>query len=295
MSMQGSLGNAAVSRMITQARGRGVAVQRKVPGPDAPDRHHTADPTAHPEWPLFHTLMTEAGFSKDVVQSLWQLVLGGLREQETINPASADPTLTRTERRRRREDNSWYHQAVEMLRENNGFATPKMALWSGGLDVCRYAQSKGYTPMEFTRAGKAFNELEYHRDWQLQGPLWNILSKFYVEQATGPVHIFLRTYDPDSVLMGREVPHLRQLQRINPDVELLWHPLYTTEHGQIMEISRNRELVDEAVFPTRDMCVAVLYEYLQYHHNERNARAARSYEEMHKELSKNIHGKSAQG
>uniref|UniRef100_A0AAU2A1D2 Uncharacterized protein n=1 Tax=Streptomyces sp. NBC_00093 TaxID=2975649 RepID=A0AAU2A1D2_9ACTN len=295
-TLQRSAGNAAVARAIGQARGQQAAVQtavqtvvqRKWPGPNAADRHHTDDPTAHPEWAMYRTLMTDAGFSANVVENLWSLLVGGLREQETINSASADPSLTRTERRLRREGNDWYQQAIEMLRENSGFTTPRMALWSGGFDVCKYAQSKGYTPMEFTRAGKVFNELEFHRNWGLQGPLWNALSKFYAAQATGPVHIFLRSYSPDSVLIGQEVPQLRQLQRIHPEVELIWHPLYTDEQGRIREVSRDRELVDDAPYATRDTCVAVLYDYLMYRHDEGNGHAARSYQEMQTDLSKNV-------
>jgi len=292
LALQRSIGNRAVVQMLQQA-GHPWAqpehtVQRKIPGPNAPDRHFTDDPAAHPEWPLFHTLMSDAGFSEKVIENLWQLIVGGLLAQEAINPASADPSLTPTERRGQRDNNSWYLQAVEMLRENSGFTTSKMALWSGGLDVCEYAKAKGFTPMEFTRAGKAFNALEYHRDWQLQGPLWNILSKFYVEQATGPVHIFLRTYNPESVLIGREVPRLQQLQQIHPDVELLWHPLYTTPQGHIQEISRDRKLVDDSSFSTRDECVAALYSYLQYHHDESNQNAGRSYDEMNADLANNI-------
>lgn len=293
-SLQGAAGNAAVARAIGQARGQGAAVpavpvvQRKYPGPNAADRHHTDDPTAHPEWSMYRALMTDAGFSENVVENLWSLLIGGLREQETINSASAEPSLTRTQRRLRREGNEWYQQAIEMLRENSGFTTPRMALWSGGFDVCTYAQSKGYTPMEFTRAGKVFNELEFHKNWDLQGPLWNALSKFYAAQATGPVHIFLRSYSPDSVLIGQEVPQLRRLQRIHPEVELIWHPLYTDEKGRIREVSRDRELVDDAPYATRDQCVAVLYDYLMYRHDEGNDQAARSYAEMRADLAKNV-------
>lgn len=268
-----------------------VHVQRKMPGKNAPGEHYVQNPAGHPEWPLFHRLMLEGGFSENVVQNLWQLLVGGLLEQEKINLKSPDPSLTRTQKRVLRAGNDWYQQAIQMLRENKGFATSKMALWSGGLDVCKYAESKGYTPMEFTRAGKVFNQLEYHKDWVLQGPLWNALSKFYVEQANGPVHIFLRSYNPDSVLIGQEVPELHMLQRINPDVQLLWHPLYTTEKGEIKEVSPQRKLVADATYTSRDKCVAVLYDFLMYHHDESNTQASISYKEMREELSKNINAK----
>ncbi|MFF4172733.1 hypothetical protein [Streptomyces sp. NPDC001744] len=265
-----------------------TSVQRKVPGGGAPEEHYADNPSAHPEWALFQGLMKTAGFSQDTVEGLWQLILGGLKEQENINAGWKSEKLTRAELRPLLDSNGWYEQGIKMLRENKGFVTPNMALWSGGLDVCKYAETKGYTPMEFTRAGKVLNELEYHKDWRLQGPLWNLLSKFYVSQATGPVHIFLRSYSPESVLIGQEVPQLQQLQRFRPDVELIWHPLYTTEDGTIREISRDRTLVDDSTFPTRDSCVAALYDFLRYHHDEGNQKAAWSHREMGEDLEKNI-------
>ncbi|MER6162425.1 hypothetical protein ABT147_44225 [Streptomyces sp. NPDC001868] len=105
-----------MARVIGRTRARGAVVQRKFPGPNAADRPHTDDPTAHPEWSVYRALMTDAGFSENVVENLWSLLIGGLREQETINSASADPSLTRTERRLRREGNEWYQQAGSTAR-----------------------------------------------------------------------------------------------------------------------------------------------------------------------------------
>lgn len=69
----GPAGRLTVRERDTTGQGRDIAVQRMTPGPKAHDRHDTDDPTAHPERPLFQSLMTDAGFSKAVTRNLWQL------------------------------------------------------------------------------------------------------------------------------------------------------------------------------------------------------------------------------
>ncbi|MFE7659342.1 hypothetical protein [Streptomyces celluloflavus] len=298
MALQRSAGNAAVARRLAVRRpaaagaGPARAVQRRKPSANAPTEHYADKAQDHPEWPVFQNLMKAGGFPSDVIDSAWQLLLGGVGEQDRLNQESADPSLGPDERRAHRASNSWYRELVNLVGDHLRISTPTMALWSGGFDVSVYAHAKGHTSLEFTRLGKVVDQLELHADWKLQAPLWNVLSRAFVERATGPVHVFLRAYNPDSVLIAQEIPQLRIIQRLNPAVTLRWHPLYTTPDGAIKEISQDLRLTDDAAYSSRDKCVSVMYHYLLRFHDEKNGKAAMAYGEMNELLAKNVNPKA---
>ncbi|WP_199896862.1 hypothetical protein [Streptomyces niger] len=306
MSLQRSAGNSAVARTLrtrlpgrTPGPGAGDAsaprtVQRRKPTANAPKEHFATKANDHPEWPLFQELMQKGGFPSEVTENAWQLVLGGLVEQDQLNQESADTSIDPAERRARRASNSWYRELVNLVGDHLRVTTPTMALWSGGFDVSKYAQSKGHTSLEFTRLGKIVDQLELHANWKLQAPLWNVLSRAFVERATGPVHVFLRAYNPDSVLIAQEIPQLRIIQKLNPAVELLWHPLYTNADGTIKEISPNLQLTDDAAYRSRDKCVSVMYNYLLRIHDTNNNAASMAYKEMNELLEGNVNPKAQQ-
>ncbi|MFJ1811192.1 MULTISPECIES: hypothetical protein [unclassified Streptomyces] len=277
-------GQPAVTRAATSATS---VVQRRKPSADAPREHFAAKAQDHPEWPVFQKLMAAGGFPPDVVGSAWQLLLGGVAEQERLNVEASDASLDPADRRARRASNTWYRELVNLMGDHLRITTPTMALWSGGFDVSVYAQSKGHTPLEFTRLGKVVDQLELHADWKLQAPLWNVLSRAFVERATGPVHVFLRAYNPDSVLIAQEIPQLRVIQRINPAVTVMWHPLYTSPDGAIKEISDDFRLTDDAAYSSRDKCVAVMHQYLLRFHDASNSKASMAYREMGELLAQN--------
>jgi hypothetical protein len=110
--------------------------------------------------------------------------------------------------------------------------------------------------------------------------MWNILSKAFVERATGPVHVFLRAYNPESVLMAQEIPQLRIVQELNPDVKLVWHPVYTTAEGELKEITKDLDLTSDAPYTSRDPCVSALYRYLLRIHDVGNVQADPAYRDM---------------
>ncbi|MEW2291216.1 hypothetical protein ABZ719_00710 [Streptomyces sp. NPDC006743] len=311
-SLQRSAGNGAVSRALEEqrhvhgascghgepaagARGGPAVVQRRKPSKNAPTEHFATRAEDHPEWPVFRKLMAAGGFPPGVIESAWQLLLGGIGEQERLNTAAADPSLDPAQRRAHRASNTWYRELVDLVGDHLRITTPTMALWSGGFDVSVYAQSKGHTPLEFTRLGKVVDQLELHANWKLQAPLWNVLSRAFVERATGPVHVFLRAYAPDSVLIAQEIPQLRVIQKVNPAVTVMWHPLYTTPDGAIREISQDLRLTDDAAYRSRDKCVALMYQYLLRFHDESNSEASVAYREMNDLLTKNVNPKADKG
>lgn len=275
------------------AAGAARTVQRRKPSAGAPTEHFAARAQDHPEWAVFQKMMKAGGFPADVTESAWQLLLGGVAEQEVLNRQSSDESIDPAERRKLRASNTWYRELVNLVGDHLRITTPTLALWSGGFDVSVYAHGKGHTSLEFTRLGKVVDQLELHANWKLQAPLWNVLSTAFVERATGPVHVFLRAYNPDSVLIAQEIPQLRMLQQLNPAVTLRWHPLYTTPDGKIKEISERLQLTDNAEYKSRDKCVAVMYHYLLRFHDESNSKASMAFDEMNGLLAKNVNPKAA--
>uniref|UniRef100_A0AAU3H0Y2 Uncharacterized protein n=1 Tax=Streptomyces sp. NBC_01401 TaxID=2903854 RepID=A0AAU3H0Y2_9ACTN len=290
MALQRTAGNSAVTRSL--AADGAVPVQRRKPSANAPTEHYAAEATRHPEWPVFQSLMQTARCTEAETETAWQLILGGLREQSDLNQQSADPSLNKQDASKLRASNTWFKELVAFLGHKLKIGQGSMALWSGGFDTSKYANSKGHTPLEFSPLGAVVDKLELHSDWALQGKLWNALSVAYVNHATGPVHVFMRAYDPTSVLVKQEIPQLRKLQKLNPNVKLVWHPLYTTPDGQIHEITQDLRLTDNAPYASRDRCVASMYMYLLRMHDESNDQAGPAYKDMTGRLAANVNPKA---
>ncbi|WP_406080388.1 hypothetical protein OG468_08050 [Streptomyces zaomyceticus] len=276
--LQRTVGNAAVTRWV-----------RCQGDPDAREeaRRHAADPTVHGEWGTFRDMMAQAGFPDDVTDSAWQLVLGGIAEQGQLNDEAMAKYADRQEQRDHRASNSWYQDLVKLIGDYLKIDTPTLALWSGGRQVSDYALAKGHTPLESTPFGGVVDKLTLTSDWMLKTPMWNVLSKAFVDHARGPVHIFLRAYNPDSVLVAQEIPQLRVVMALNPAVRLIWHPVYTVADGRLMEVTKSLELTSDTSYPTRDECVQVLYDYLRLIHDPANAQSERAHEEMSAHLAAN--------
>jgi hypothetical protein len=143
-ALQWTAGNAAVARWV----------QRRLPEGSNREEHFATKPTEHPEWPEFQRTMREGGFSTDDTETAWQLLLGGLAEQGQLNDAARRESDDRQQQREHRATNDWYRQLVALVGDHLRIETPTMALWSGGFDASVYAQSKGHTPLEFTRVGR---------------------------------------------------------------------------------------------------------------------------------------------
>ncbi|MFE9824966.1 hypothetical protein ACFYSH_23015 [Streptomyces sp. NPDC005791] len=275
-ALQQRAGNAAVTRWVQRQAG-------------ALNEHYAAKPTEHPEWGTYQKLTKAAGIPRAEAEDAWQLLLGGIDSQGALNDEAAARTSDRQEQREIRATNTWYQEFVKLMTKHLEISTPTMALWAGGIEVNDYAHEKGHTPLAQTRIGSVLNVLELHPDWKLTGPMWSILSKAFVSLATGPVHIFVRAYAPDSILIRLEVPELRLVQRLNPDVQLIWHPVYTGPDGRTSEISENCELVDNAEYDKRDTCVSTLIRYLRFFHDASNAQAAPAHKSMEQLLVANGH------
>ncbi|MFE6067403.1 hypothetical protein [Streptomyces sp. NPDC056525] len=276
--LQRTVGNAAVTRWVQC---------QEDPGAREEARRHAADPTVHGEWGTFRDTMAQAGFPNDVTDDAWQLILSGIAEQGQLNDEAMAKYAGRQEQRDHRASNSWYQELVQLIGEYLKIDTPTLALWSGGRQVSDYALAKGHTPLESTPFGGVVDKLTLTPDWMLKTPMWNVLSKAFVNHARGPVHIFLRAFNPDSVLISQEVPQLRVVMALNPAVRLIWHPVYVAADGKLMEVTKSLELASDTSYSTRDECVQVLYDYLRLKHDPANAHSQRAHMEMSAHLAAN--------
>jgi hypothetical protein len=146
-----------------------------------------------------------------------------------------------------------------------------MALWSGGYDVSEYARKrKGYTTLESTLLGGVFDTLELYSDWKCIGPLWNAISRKFVEGGHGIIHVFIRVHAPDSVLYLKEIPAIER--NIGDEAGLpdelkvtgvLWHALFADGawHG-LKEIDNQGRLVENFTFPTEGLARMAMKNFL---------------------------------
>ncbi|MFI6642037.1 hypothetical protein [Streptomyces sp. NPDC050504] len=272
-ALQRTAGNAAVAQWVQRTA--------------TPQEQYADRPTEHPEWGPYQELVRAAGIPQQEADDAWQLLLGGVAEQGPLNAEAMAKTSVRQEQRELRATNTWYRTFTALMGKYLEIDRPTMALWSGGLDLSDYAYAKGHMPLERTRIGGVLNVIRLNRNWALTTPMWNILSKEFVSRANGPVHIFMRAFNPESVLISQEVPQLHVVKELNPQVRLRWHPVYTDPDGKLREIAPDFTLTDNAEYDGRDKCVTVLIEYLRKFHDESNTQSARAHEETEKLLAGN--------
>ncbi|MEU8764335.1 hypothetical protein [Streptomyces sp. NPDC048659] len=269
-TLQRTAGNAAVAHWV-QRQEESEAREEA--------RQNAAQPTQHPEWSAFCAAMKEKGISDGDADIIWQLVLGGIAEQGPLNDEAMGRT-GRQEQRDHRATNTWFQELGKFAKAYLAIDKPALALWSGGKEASDYAEKKGHSPLESTRIGSVIHSLSLTSVWTLKTPMWNVLSKEFVQQAADhPVHIFLRVHDPESVLALQEVPQLKLIRSLFPTK---WHPLYETGEG-MREIGKDLTLVDDAAYDTQEECVRILSTYLRYHHdpaNEKSERAAAKMREL---------------
>ncbi len=179
---------------------------------------------AHPERGEFEQALRGLVPPEKIAQ-LWQLVIDGVKFQKGLNEAGT-----------KHNPNPHYRQlAAELatlLRPRDG---GQPALWSGGIDVSIYARAHGYATLENTSAGELFNQLKLFRDFSTLGPLWNAISRKFVESFGGDVHVFVRTMDKGSVLFRQELAELVHLDEIEA---VKWHVMKGTSLMSLTEIDR---------------------------------------------------------
>lgn len=247
--------------------------QYKYPTAGATPLLYDQRPELHPEYPLFFALMSSLGFPDGIIDYAWTMLLMGFREQDFIQHQleqlqfGENINIDGNTRNIIRNDNICFQEVATMLSDYLSTGGQHLALWSGGIDLSDYAFSRGFVPLERTPLGLVINQIEFHRDWLLQAPLWNILSTVFVRQQPASVHVFLRTFEVDAVLFRQEIPVIRE---IFPNIPILWHAIYTLEDRSMLEINNNLSLEEQwGGFNNEELCVTALLEfYLDYPNNQ---------------------------
>lgn len=227
----------------------------------------STDPASHPETQQFISAMRNANstLSDSQIDQIWQLILSGKREQEALNERARLKTDTpelkamyNTEKDylftsdldEIRNQNQAYKQLAEIAKPLLSTNNQKLALWSGGYDLSDYACRRGYVTLEGSTFGRILDSLYLSDKWNLIGPLWNIISKTFVKQYISEhgqeVHVFIRAYDPASVLVRQEVGEIYALDP-GMRIRMKWHCIVQqgTDYYEIREDGTLAQTPDE--------------------------------------------------
>jgi hypothetical protein len=175
-----------------------------------------------------------------------------VKRQEDIRARNGKTSMT-PEEKSNPHDEKVAKELGPYLRIENGHGP--MALWSGGDDVSKYAQMKGYSTLESTPAGRVIAGLELYKDPKAVTPLWNHLSEEFVRQnPKGSAHVFMRTHDPMSVLYRQEIGTIGKL---SPDRATVWHPLVGDKLQELQAVKPNKTLGSDSTYDTDDSTFAI--------------------------------------
>lgn len=230
------------------------------------------EPKQHPVWKPFHErLKGKTGWTEDQIYELWEMFFNGMELQKQRMSKDAS-TAKRT-------PNEHYNAIAEKLKDKLIITEGRMALWSGGYGVSEYARYKGYTTLESTLLGGAFdrlfeNHLKPHGvDWGVIAPLWNALSRKYVAMGKSAVAVFIRIHEPNSVLLREEMPQIAGnhnfIMNTLQDLENLemkgleWHVVFGEGPKEsLRELNNKQQLVTNHAFDTLLRAREILKLYL---------------------------------
>ncbi|PTL76616.1 hypothetical protein [Vitiosangium sp. GDMCC 1.1324] len=222
------------------------------------------NPLNHPDAPGFQKAFTALGMSEAKTQEVWGDILHGVKRQEEIRTHVKESRTTPWTPDKVKPDTTNPHYqkvAQEMgpyLRIEQGQGP--LALWSGGYDVSKYAQLKGYTTLESTPAGRALSGMEIYKDPKAVTPMWNYLSEEFVKQnPEGPAHAFMRTHDPSSVLYRRE---LQTLEKYSPNRPTVFHPLAGDKLEDLQAIRPDKTLGADSAYTSEAQARKTLKDHL---------------------------------
>ncbi len=281
----------------------------------------------HPEREKFiNTLVSTNLINSEEAAKIWNIIFEGLKTQKECNKQAefnvGDANKKIRDKNEENKDVNGYKPIEEYpqdvaftadmsrIRHNNDtfkrlkdplkpllkVNNKKLALWSGGYDLSTFASNCGCTTLETTAFGKALDSIFLSNSWSLIGPLWNIVSEFFVEaftEETGDkeVHVFIRNYDPVSVLVRQEIETLESC-----NVPIYWHCIISPRDDANMNnyntLDKNGEPketkdVDKSDLPRReDECVMLLMNY--YEGNQHKNLENSTYKRMQDQFSKSV-------
>lgn len=243
----------------------------------------TTDPSKHPETAGFIIKMEELGCFKQYASEIWEILLKGIAKQEQQNkmavyknPKDNGKIIYTSDLDRIRNDNTFYHELGEKISQYLEIETgadnkKKLALWTGGYDLSAYAESQGCKTLETTKFGKVLDSFYLSSNWNLIGPLWNIISETFVEKfvksqnVNKEVHVYIRAYDPASVLIRQEIDQIY----LDSEIPIFWHCIGSqSDASQYQEIDINGDLnVQSQSAPREDECLLRLMKYYEKNSN----------------------------
>lgn len=250
-----------ISSCIRQNKSKTDVVQLLNPN-DLPqnirDTYNVTDIGQHPEETEFIQMMSMIGVNRDDALQIWLTLLEGFQIQDFLNQASLRGIVGGQyfTNEQIRQANDLFQQVAYAVRPLLNVGNV-VGLWSGGFDLSQYAQSIGCVTLEESPFGFILDSLYLTNSWARLGPLWNIISREFVDvaiQNNAEFHVFLRVYDISSVLIRQEI---RQIRLLAPQLNIFWHPIVELD-GTYFEIDENCELSDNHRPCSESECIARL-------------------------------------
>lgn len=236
--------------------------------------------TEHPQYPMFKTQLMTWGLADDIIQKNWKLLVDGIVMQNELNRIAtlmreigdvdfhrycaydADyeticinifRTIPKVQDKLAfyqsviKSSNEFYLKFADNLKRYLLTNGKELALWSGGYDLSSLSNKFGKCPLEQTKLGELLDKLPLTTNWQLEAPLWNIISRTFVRVYEGKnVHAYMRTVDKESVLLRQEIPMLERLGKI-----IHWHILFNNG-TYLSEIGRRKVTIDGQEYDAPD-------------------------------------------
>jgi hypothetical protein len=183
-----------------------------------PTRADLVDPFKHPEYKQWSAQATGIGMAQADADRMWTLIIEGLRDNKPANFEAVADFM------------------VKWMKVPKG----KAALWSGGIDLSDYAVSKGLTTLEAQKFYEATKGLKLYEDKSAVYECWKALSRKFVEQFDGVVHVYMREWDPQSVLVTTELEVLK-----SKGLQVKFHAMdWVDAPGHIGEFSVDHAFVE---------------------------------------------------
>lgn len=229
-----------------------------IPNPNIRNSYDVTEIGQHPEERMFLNMMFTIGIPMGDAMQIWLTLLEGFQIQDFLNEASTRGVVDGQYFTNEdiRQDNELFRQVARAVRPLL-YVGDSVGLWSGGFDLSQYAQSIGCVTLEESPFGFILDSLYLTNSWGRLGPLWNIISREFVDVAIAQgaqFHVFLRIYDIESVLIRQEIQQIRML---GPHLNVFWHPIVEFE-GTYFELDTNCDLSENHQPCLESECLARL-------------------------------------
>ncbi|WP_410673366.1 hypothetical protein [Amycolatopsis sp. cmx-4-68] len=159
-------------------------------------------PLEHPEYGKWKDGSKEFGLSVTEAQELWFRIIEGFRTR----------------------DDGYFDAVADVLLVNLRIPPGKGALWSEGVDLADYAAELGFTTLEKQEFYVVTKGLTFLDEWKRVRPLWAKFSARYAGRLRKVIHLFMRLWKPESIMVRVELAAVREVQRVSGrEITLKFH------------------------------------------------------------------------